>query len=72
MSVSESLPTGIEGSLERLSTIVEKLEDDQTDLATSVALFKEGEEIARACREQLERATLVVRTLGEESDPTID
>ncbi len=45
-----------EKRLERLGGIVDRLERDELPLEEGVALFKEGLVLAKACREQLEKA----------------
>ena len=47
-----------EKRLERLGGIVERLERDELPLEEGVALFKEGLVLAKACREQLEKARI--------------
>jgi len=45
-----------EAQLKRLREIVERLEKGDLPLERGVALYKEGRELARACRERLETA----------------
>jgi len=45
-----------ERKLERLRQIVERLERGELSLEESVALYKEGVQLAQACRQDLERA----------------
>ncbi len=52
-----------ETRLARLKTIVEQLEDQELPLEDGVALFKEGVELAKNCREQVETAKNDVRIL---------
>lgn len=45
-----------ERRLERLRQIVERLEQTDLPLEEGVALYKEGLQLAQACRQELERA----------------
>jgi len=45
-----------EARLERLGKIVEELEKGELPLERGVALFKEGQTLAKACRKQLDEA----------------
>lgn len=55
-----------ESSLERLETLVEQLEDDDTDLASALAAYEEGVVLARTCLARLEQAELRVQELALE------
>lgn len=66
-----------EGSLERLATLVEALENDGTSLADAMALYEEGIALAQTCRRQLEEAELKItelraRTEGGFTEEPID
>ena len=50
-----------EQSLGRLEQIVETLDDGNLPLEKSLALFKEGTKLARACRELLAEAEVQVK-----------
>ena len=50
-----------EQSLTRLEQIVETLDDGNLPLEKSLALFKEGTKLARACRELLAEAEVQVK-----------
>ncbi|WP_461211497.1 exodeoxyribonuclease VII small subunit [Desulfocurvus sp. DL9XJH121] len=52
-----------ESRLARLREIVDKLESRDLPLEDGVALFKEGVELAKACRVQLEKARNDVKIL---------
>ena len=54
-----------EDQLKRLQIIVAELESADVPLEKSVALYKEGVELARACREQLKAAKQEVTVLSE-------
>ncbi|CAK7038548.1 MAG: Exodeoxyribonuclease 7 small subunit [Desulfovibrio sp.] len=45
-----------EKQMERLQKVVEELEGGDLPLEKSVLLYKEGQTLAAACREQLEKA----------------
>ncbi|SBV92774.1 Exodeoxyribonuclease 7 small subunit (modular protein) [uncultured delta proteobacterium] len=49
-----------EKQMERLQWIVDELEKGDLALEKSVLLYKEGQILAAACREQLEKARLAV------------
>lgn len=59
-----SKPT-FEDRLKRLSEIVEILEKGELPLEEGVALFKEGQELAKACAAQLETARTEIQVAGE-------
>lgn len=54
-----------EARLERLGKIVEELEKGDLPLERGVALFKEGQTLAKACRKQLEEAKNEVKVVSE-------
>lgn len=54
-----------EDQLKRLQVIVAELESGNVPLEKSVALYKEGVELAHACREQLKEAKQEVTILSE-------
>ena len=55
-----------EERLRRLQDVVERLESAELPLEESVALYKEGLVLSRACREQLDKARNEVRMLAED------
>ena len=54
-----------EDQLKRLQEIVTELESDDVPLEKSVALYKEGVELAHTCREQLKAAKQEVTVLSQ-------
>jgi exodeoxyribonuclease VII small subunit len=54
-----------EGSLQKLESIVKRLEEEEIPLETSLKLFAEGQTLARACEEQLRAAENQIRQLLE-------
>lgn len=54
-----------EKQMERLQRVVEELEKGDLPLEKSVLLYKEGQVLAAACREQLEKARNAVMTRDE-------
>lgn len=54
-----------EARLERLGKIVEELEKGDLPLERGVALFKEGQVLAKACRKQLEEARNEIKVVSE-------
>ncbi len=61
-----------EGSLERLGTIVDALENDTTPLADAMKLYEEGITLAQACRRELEQAELKISELRARADGTLE
>ncbi len=51
--------------MQRLQKIVQELEKKELPLEKGVQLFKEGMEITRSCREQLEKARHEINMLTE-------
>ena len=56
-----------EASFKRLEEIMEKLENQQLGLEESLALFQEGIELYRQCRDQLHRAEETLTVVLAES-----
>lgn len=56
-----------EASFKRLEEIMEKLETGQLGLEDSLALFQEGIELYRQCREQLNKAEDTLKVVLAES-----
>ena len=56
--------------MHRLQEIVRELEQADLALEKNVALYKEGRELARSCKEQLERARHEIRLCGESGEQT--
>lgn len=54
-----------EDRLERLKTIVERMERGDLPLEEGVALYKEGLELAKSCGKQLESARHEVKIVSE-------
>lgn len=55
-----------EKNMERLQQIVEQLESGELPLDKGVTLYTEGRKLAKACRDQLEKARLTVSMVGPE------
>ena len=53
--------------MQRLQKIVQELEKKDLPLEKGVQLFKEGMEITRTCREQLEKARHEITVLAEDA-----
>ena len=64
MSVQQA---SFEKNLERLQQIVDQLESGELPLEQGVALYKEGQALAGACRGQLSEARLVVSLATQDS-----
>ena len=63
--MSNSKKPSFEEQMKRLQAIVSELENNEIELEKSVALYKEGVELAQACREQLKAARQEVSVLTE-------
>lgn len=61
-----------EASLQKLETIVKRLEEEEIPLEASLKLFAEGQALARACEEQLRAAENQIRQLLEKSGGKIE
>lgn len=55
-----------EEAVQRLETLVARLEDDETDLEAALAAYEEGVALARTCLDRLEQAELRVQELALE------
>ena len=66
-----SSPT-FEGSLARLTEIVEALEHDGTALAEAMKLYEEGIALSQACRRELESAELRITELRARAEGGFD
>ena len=62
---------GFEEAIEKLDTILSKLESGSVSLDESLTLFAEGVEIIKLCNEKLEVAEQKVRILTEGADGTV-
>jgi exodeoxyribonuclease VII small subunit len=58
--------TGFEEQISRLQQITESLERNEFSLEKSLQLYKEGVELARECRDGLEKARHLVKIYTEE------
>jgi len=56
---------GFEARMARLREIVEKLEGGSLPLEEGVTLFREGVELAKSCRERLDKARNEVTILAD-------
>ena len=57
-----------EEALQRLETIVSRLEEGDVPLEESLAAYAEGTRLARTCRERLERAEVMIKKLSEDAE----
>lgn len=62
------LPESFEERIQRLEKIVEQLEEGETPLEESLALFEEGVQLARACQTQIDDARERVEVLLEAAE----
>ena len=61
-----------EETLQRLETIVEKMESVEATLEKSLEWFEEGMELIKSCRDELEQAEQKVQELVEKSGGEFD
>ena len=61
-----------EEALQRLETIVEKMESGEATLEKSLDWFEEGMELIKSCRDELEQAEQKVQELVEKSGGEFD
>ncbi len=61
-----------EETLQRLETIVEKMESGEATLEKSLDWFEEGMELIKSCRDELEQAEQKVQELVEKSGGEFD
>ena len=61
-----------EETLQRLETIVEKMETSEATLEKSLDWFEEGMELIKSCRDELEQAEQKVQELVEKSGGEFD
>ena len=61
-----------EETLQRLETIVEKMESGEATLEKSLDWFEEGMEFIKSCRDELEQAEQKVQELVEKSGGEFD
>ena len=60
-----------EEAIEKLNTIISKLESGSIKLDESLALFEEGVSLIKLCNEKLDSAEQKVRILTEKPDGTV-
>ncbi len=63
---TEALPKTFEARMERLQYIVAHMEKGDIPLEESVALYKEGMRLSKACRGQLEKAQHEIQLMTEQ------
>ena len=68
---AKRIPT-FEERLQRLQEVVTALESEKLELEAGVRLYKEGLELSRACREQLDKARNDIRLLTEAGTEPFD
>ncbi len=55
-----------EKSIEKLNTIIEKLENEETTLEETLKLYKEGSKLISSCKKDIETAKQVVSQFDAE------
>ena len=56
ISITMSEKENLQNAIQRLEAIVRELSDGSTDIETSLAKFKEGVALVKACKSQLQEA----------------
>ena len=64
-------PLNFEQALNRLESVVEAMENDETALETSIALYKEGIALSKHCNEILSRIESEIAVLQKEADGSL-
>lgn len=64
----EPQPANVEAALDRLETIVDRLEAGELTLEESLSCFEEGVRLTRHCAEKLEAAERRIEVLTREGD----
>jgi exodeoxyribonuclease VII small subunit len=67
----EEEPKSFEDAMQRLDTIVARLEEDKLPLDEMLARYEEGVGLARYCGEQLEAAEQKVRLIAKKADGNV-
>lgn len=65
--MTEKKQLDFETALERLETIVQKLEDDSISLDESIKLYEEGIELSKLCTKTLEEAELRIEKVNDQN-----
>lgn len=65
--MAEKHEQNFESSLEKLETIVTRLEEGELSLEESLKLFEEGMGLSRFCREKLDEAEKKIEKIVKES-----
>jgi len=66
-----SAPRSFEEAMQRLETVVAKLEEDKLPLEEMLDRYEEGVALARYCGEKLEAAEQKVRLIAKKADGSI-
>lgn len=66
--VNKSKDVSFEKALEKLEKIVEELENGDLPLEGSLKKYEEGVNLARLCREKLDKAKKTIETLAKNSE----
>jgi exodeoxyribonuclease VII small subunit len=66
VTAGEETSLSFEDSLERLETLVAKLEEGEVPLEESLQAYVEGTRLVRACLDRLDRAEATILKLSEE------
>lgn len=56
-----------EESMEKLKTVVSKLEKEDISLDEAIELYKQGVELSKKCKDKLESAEKVIKTVIDEN-----
>ena len=72
MAGNDAAPAlSFEEALERLESVVERLEGGEIELEEALAVFEEGVELSRRCASQLEDAERRIEVLGADGSAEI-
>jgi exodeoxyribonuclease VII small subunit len=68
----KSASLSFEQKLQQLEHVVSDMEAGDISLETLLKKYQEGQMLLGACREELDRAEIIVKTYGETSDAVSD
>ena len=66
--IDESSPESFESAMERLETLVSRMESGDLSLEESLNAFEQGVQLTRFCQDQLKNAELKVQELNSKGE----
>lgn len=68
MTEQQQLPDNFEAAIEKLETIVSRLENGDVPLEEAIDLFQEGMKLSQFCSQKLEQVERKIEMLMEDGD----